>query len=108
MNAATLNPPIKVSYLLVSILVSIGVTLFLFYIDEGYYDLRWMKDARNWLWFVVYAGSFVAGQSLTKKYLLDESDNFFASGAVRFAGLIVGLVLCLLFIYGLAALFKLF
>jgi hypothetical protein len=29
-------------------------TLFLFYIDEGYYDFRWMKRAGNWVPFVIY------------------------------------------------------
>lgn len=26
----------------------------LFFIDEGYYDLRWMRDGGNWIVFVVY------------------------------------------------------
>jgi hypothetical protein len=25
------------------------VTMFFFYIDEGYYDFRWMKSAGNWI-----------------------------------------------------------
>jgi hypothetical protein len=27
---------------------------FLFFIDEGYYDFRWMKSVGNWIVFVVY------------------------------------------------------
>ena len=30
------------------------LTLFLFFIDEGYYDFRWMKDLGNWFVFVIY------------------------------------------------------
>src|SRR5690349_17205848 len=30
------------------------ITLFLFYIDEGYYDFRWMLQWGNWLVFVIY------------------------------------------------------
>ena len=34
--------------------VSLILTLFLFFIDEGYYDFRWMKDLGNWFVFVIY------------------------------------------------------
>lgn len=30
------------------------ITFYLFYLDEGYFDLRWMHEAGNWLLFVVY------------------------------------------------------
>ncbi len=30
------------------------IVMFLFFIDEGYYDFRWMKDSGNWLVFVIY------------------------------------------------------
>ncbi len=29
-------------------------TQFLFFIDEGYYDFRWMKDPGNWFVFIFY------------------------------------------------------
>ncbi len=32
------------------------VSMFFFYIDEGYYDFRWMKSTGNWIVFVVYIG----------------------------------------------------
>jgi hypothetical protein len=35
-------------------LSSVAITLFLFYIDEGYYNFEWMKRAGNWVPFVVY------------------------------------------------------
>ena len=33
---------------------TVAIVMFLFYIDEGYYDFRWMRNAGNWLMFVVY------------------------------------------------------
>jgi hypothetical protein len=30
------------------------IVMFLFYIDEGYYDFRWMKDWGNWVVFCIY------------------------------------------------------
>lgn len=34
--------------------ISLLVTNFLFFIDEGYNDFRWMKDPGNWLVFLIY------------------------------------------------------
>lgn len=36
------------------ILFSFLITQFLFFIDEGYYDFRWMKSVGNWLVFFIY------------------------------------------------------
>jgi hypothetical protein len=33
---------------------TIVIVLFLFYIDEGYYDFRWMKEWGNWVVFIIY------------------------------------------------------
>lgn len=30
------------------------IVLFLFYIDEGYYDFRWMLEWGNWVVFIIY------------------------------------------------------
>jgi hypothetical protein len=35
-------------------IATVVMVMFLFYIDEGYYDFRWMRNAGNWLMFVVY------------------------------------------------------
>lgn len=33
---------------------TLGILFFLFFIDEGYYDVRWMADAGNWVVFFMY------------------------------------------------------
>ncbi len=33
---------------------SLIIVLFLFFIDEGYYDFRWMKEWGSWIVFVMY------------------------------------------------------
>jgi len=43
---------------------SIAVTLFLFYIDEGYYSFKWMKSAGAWMVFCIYAFVFFAIQTI--------------------------------------------
>ncbi|ESU24934.1 hypothetical protein FEDK69T_04900 [Flavobacterium enshiense DK69] len=44
----------KLNLPLFSALNSFIVAQFLFFIDEGYYNFRWMKDIGNWMVFVVY------------------------------------------------------
>lgn len=36
------------------LMLSFIITQFLFFIDEGYCDFRWMKSGGNWLVFVIY------------------------------------------------------
>ncbi len=38
------------------------VTFFLFFIDEGYCDLRWMKSWGNWVMFGIYGAFIYTGQ----------------------------------------------
>ena len=33
---------------------TLGILSFFFFIDEGYYDFRWMADPGNWLVFFIY------------------------------------------------------
>ena len=40
--------------LLIPFASAILITLFLFYIDEGYYDFRWMLQWGNWIAFGIY------------------------------------------------------
>lgn len=67
-------PLVKSNQSIVAALAAIGVTVWLFYIDEGYYDFRWMtNDLRNWLWFLVYVAGIwgfqlLAGRFLFRKY----------------------------------------
>jgi hypothetical protein len=51
----TLPFPSSASYTWLAPLAStLGILFFLFFIDEGYYDLRWMADAGNWIVFFIY------------------------------------------------------
>lgn len=61
---------------------------FLFFIDEGYYDLRWMKSAGNWIIFVLYM-FFLWGSQLLLMYTLFRKIKRFQL-LVSILGLIVG------------------
>jgi hypothetical protein len=39
-------------------------TLFLFYIDEGYYSFQWMSSLSNWATFFVYIGMLYSTQGI--------------------------------------------
>ena len=46
------------------------IVMFLFFIDEGYYDFRWMKEWGNWLVFGIYMIIFFPIQWLLSQFLL--------------------------------------
>lgn len=39
---------------IIAFIVSIIVVQYLAFIDEGYYDFRWMKDGMNWFVTILY------------------------------------------------------
>ena len=44
----------KTEDLITPLISSFLIVMFLFFIDEGYYDFRWMKEAGNWFVFGIY------------------------------------------------------
>jgi hypothetical protein len=46
------------------------IVLFLAFIDEGYYDFRWMTDAGSWVAFGVYTAIFFGIQALIYNFAL--------------------------------------
>ena len=40
------------------------ITMSLFYVDEGFYNFRWMLNIGNWLIFVIYTLAIISGQIL--------------------------------------------
>ena len=56
MRVKIISSEIKANRAPILLLISaISITFFLFYIDEGYYDLRWMNNLGNWIVFCLYA-----------------------------------------------------
>jgi hypothetical protein len=51
------------------LLTSVSLTLILFFIDEGYYNFKWMTNVGNWLMFVVYAGGIFLLQIIADQLL---------------------------------------
>ncbi len=85
--------------LIVPFVSALLIVLFLFFIDEGYYDFRWMTDPGNWLAFLMYLAVFFVIQSLIYNfglsYLKGPVKNILMLGVVTVG--IVFLILWLVF-----------
>jgi len=46
------------------------ITMYLFYLDEGYFNFMWMKNFGNWIFFMIYGSFFLFGQLLVKRFVL--------------------------------------
>ena len=46
------------------LIISVVATLFVFYIDEGFYNFQWMKSWGNWIVLIIYAGIIFLVQQL--------------------------------------------
>ena len=53
----------------IMIFSSILITLFLFYIDEGYYNFKWAKNSLNWIFFLMYMVPILLGQLFISKFI---------------------------------------
>lgn len=56
--------------LITPLIAAFLIVQFFFFIDEGYYDFRWMKDFRNWIVFVPYLAVFFLMQWVIYRFLL--------------------------------------
>jgi len=80
-----------------AIISSIAITLFLFYIDEGYYSFAWMKSAVAWIIFSIYAFVFFAIQTIIYHFLTKKKKAALNKLFLAFmVGVPLGFVLLLL------------
>lgn len=56
--------------IILSICCAVAATLFMFYIDEGYYNFKWMLKPGNWIPFFIYAGAMLGIQLLATEVIL--------------------------------------
>ena len=76
------------------LLTSLIVTLFLFYIDEGYYNFKWMANVGAWIIFVIYVAIFLLTQ-LGFNFL---TARFLSSQVRRTLSLLVGVPVGVIFL----------
>lgn len=77
----------------VPLLVAASATMFLFYIDEGYYDFRWMKDFGNWFVFFIYLGILTGAQLLIGWLFFRRFTGWTRGILMALPGLVLGVAL---------------
>lgn len=96
MNSAARSRSQTLDYL-IPLLLALLVTGFLFYIDEGYYDMRWMEDPGNWFVFFIYSGIILAGQLLIQQFLFKQYSGWRRHAAVAGIGVPLGIIAAVAF-----------
>lgn len=107
MTTSTLNPSKRLSPVVINLTVSVLLTTFLFYIDEGYYNFNWTRNIGNWIMFVVYAGSMFLGQTLTEKFILKKYTGNSKSILTSLIGIPLGVLILFAFGFSIKYLFSL-
>lgn len=86
----------KKEYVAVYFLLSLLVTVFLIYIDEGNYNFNWIYSWGNWVVFLIYAFGIFSGQILAQHFLFKKMTtvnrillSFFVGGGVGLAAVII-------------------
>ena len=74
--------------ILIPVIVAFFTANLLFFIDEGYYDFRWMLKPWNWVIFFIYSAFLFSGQLLIKYSLFRKAKGY--SVLCSFLGIIVG------------------
>lgn len=72
---------------------SVIITLFLFYIDEGFYNFKWMLQLSNWIAFVIYFIPIFFFQLLVLKFIGKIFSSQIATILSLIIGAIIGLIL---------------
>lgn len=73
------------------IISAVLITLFLFFIDEGYYSFKWMSDLGNWMIFFIYIAFILLGQFLMGWVFYMMKESFKKNLIISLTGIIVGL-----------------
>ncbi len=87
------------SHWLVFIGSSLLLTLFLFYIDEGYYSFAWARQPGAWFVLMVYLAAMLSGQLLFYKVLLKNYGGSSRLWISATAGALLGSALLIMFLY---------
>ncbi len=76
---------------------SLLITLFLFFIDEGYYNFDWMFSTFNWVPFFIYAFCIFTAQVFVSVILLKK----YTGKGKGIISVVLGTFLALVFLVGI-------
>lgn len=75
------------------LLVATGVSFFLFFLDEGYYNLQWMTRFWNWPIFFIYVLVLFLSQVAIIRFMSYNDLSKTAKRFISLAGIPIGLVI---------------
>lgn len=78
---------------------AVMVTLFLFFIDEGYYSFEWMLSLGNWFAFVVYASAIFGGQWLLARLVFPKHYGSVKTALCLIPGSVLGFMFVALVLF---------
>lgn len=84
--------------LVTPLIISVVVTMFLFFIDEGYYSFEWMTKPWNYYPFAVYVSGFALGQLIVASFLFRRLNGLVNTLTVCVLGIPAGAVVSLVLI----------
>ena len=97
MKTQTIQPNAETEKYILPLLVSIVITLFFCYIDEGYYNFKWMLNLENWVAFFVYLAAIYLLQLIlilpffrfAPKFVLKATRLVLIVSGVLFLGIVI-------------------
>lgn len=97
MTPANVRTPLASRDLLIPLISSLIITLILFYMDEGYYNFKWMLSWGNWIPFVIYVAIFFAVQLFLNWLIFHRLLGWNNGFALSMLSLVAGLIFLLWF-----------
>ena len=79
---------------------SLAVVLFLFFIDEGYYNFNWMADLGNWVAFVIYFTTILLAQVALRALLFRKVSGLLGDMLAFATGVALALFVLIGFVFG--------
>lgn len=75
------------------LIMATGVSLFLFFLDEGYYSFQWMASPGNWLIFLIYTVVLFLTQVMVIRFMNFTDISKATKRVISLAGIPIGLVI---------------
>lgn len=77
------------------IIAALIIVNIMFWMDEGYYDFRWMKGAGNWFFFLLYTAAVIAGELFVKDVFFSRIKERYQTPLTILTGIPLGIILAI-------------
>lgn len=93
MNTVDLDTPRPISSWSFPLISAVLVSLFLFFLDEGYNSFQWMARWGNWVVFVIYVLVLFSTQALILRFMAGTDMGRNMARITSLAGVPIGLAI---------------